>query len=214
MFPFAPANAWRGVDSVAEAAATSRIPRKLAIRMTQALELIFISTALLGSALLLLSSIGPSLHVHVPVRLPHPHIAPLHLRTLDNATLWPMILGFLAMFGIGGLFGVALGTDIAVQALLAFAAGSAASALLFAIFSALHRAQGREPTALRDLVGRSARVVVSIGRDLRGTVQLTYDGALQRLPAVADNDIARGQEVVIVAVRGMAVTVRSLPPPP
>ena len=181
--------------------------------MTQTLELIFISSALLGSALLLLSSLGPSLHVHVPVHLPHPHIA-LHVRTVDNATLWPMILGFLAMFGIGGLFGVALGADIAVQTLLALAAGSAASLLVAAIFSALHRAQGREPTALRDLVGRSARVVVSIGHNVRGTVALTYDGAVQTLPAIADSDVSRGQEVVIVAVRGMAVAVRSLPPPP
>ena len=182
--------------------------------MTQALELIFISSALLGSALLLVSSLAPSVHLHLPVHLPHPHIGALHLHSIDNATLWPMILGFLAMFGIGGLFGIALGADGAVQSLLGLAAGTAASVLVFAIFSALRRAQGREPTALRDLVGRSARVVVSIGRDMRGAVQLTYDGALQTLPATSDGDVARGQEVTIVAVHGLAVTVRSLPPPP
>ena len=181
-----------------------------------ALELIFISSALLGSALLLLSSLGPTFRVplRVPVQLPHPRVPLIRVRTVDNATLWPMILGFLAMFGIGGLFGIALGADVAVQALLALAAGAAASALVFAIFSALHRAQGREPTALRDLVGRTGNVVVSVGRGTRGTVRLTYDGAVQMLPAISDQDIARGQEVVIVAVHGMAVTVRSLPPPP
>ena len=179
----------------------------------EALELIFISSALVGSALLILASLGATfdLNFHVPVHMPHP---PVHVATLDNATLWPVILGFLAMFGIGGLFGIAIGADIAVQALFALAAGALASALVFAIFSALHRAQGREPTALRELVGRSARVVVSIGREMRGTVQLTYDGALHNLPATSDTDITRGQEVVIVAVHGLAVTVRSLPPPP
>ena len=183
----------------------------------ETLELIFISSALLGSTLLLLASLGATLHVHlhvpvhVPVHLPH---VPVHVATLDNATLWPMLLGFLSMFGIGGLFGVALGAEAGVQALLALAAGALAAMLVFAIFSALHRAQGRQPTALRELVGRTGRVAVTIGRDMRGTVQLTYDGAVQMLPAHADAPIARGQEVVIIAVRGMAVTVRSLPPPP
>ena len=180
--------------------------------MTQALELIFLSSAVLGSALLLLSSLGPGVRVHVPVHLPH--VPALRVHSADNVALWPMLVGFAAMFGIGGLFGIALGGDVAVQSLLALASGSAAAALVFAIFTALHRAQGREPTALRDLVGRTARVVVSIGRDIRGTVQLTYDGALQTLPAISDSEVTRGQEVVIVAVRGMAVTVRSLPPPP
>jgi len=50
-------------------------------------------------------------------------------------------------------------------------------------------------------------------RTARGTVRLTYDGAIQVLPATADNSIARGREVEIIAVHGMAVTVRSLPPP-
>ena len=177
----------------------------------EALELIFIGSAFIGSALLLISSLGTGFHVRVPVphiRMPHPRIG-----HADNATVTPMVLGFLAMFGIGGLFGIALGGDIAVQSLLAFAAGAAGASLVFAIFTALHRAQGREPTALRDLVGRSARVVVTVGRDLRGTVQLTYDGSVQTLPAVADTDIPRGRDVVIVAVNGMAVMVRAHPPP-
>ncbi len=181
----------------------------------EALELIFISSALLGSALLLISSVGAGLHmpVHMPVHLPHLHLASVHLHTPDDATVWPMILGFLAMFGIGGLFGISSGADAAAQTLLALASGAAAATLVFVIFSALHAAQGRQPTALRDLVGRSARVVIGMARDARGTVQLTYDGAVQTLPAVSESDVSRGEEVLIVAVRGMAVTIRSLPPP-
>jgi membrane protein implicated in regulation of membrane protease activity len=181
----------------------------------EALELIFISSALAGSALLLLSSVGAGLHVRlqIPVHLPHLHLPFVHLRTPDDATVWPMFLGFLAMFGIGGLLGIASNVDATVQALFALAAGAAAAALVFVIFSALHAQQGREPTALRDLVGRSARVVVGMPRDVRGTIQLTYDGALQTLPAISESDVARGEQVLIVAVRGMAVTIRSLPPP-
>jgi len=179
----------------------------------EALELIFISSALVGSALLLLSSIGSGLHFHVPVHVPHVHLPFVHLHTPDDATLWPMILGFLAMFGIGGLFGIALGADATLQTALALSAGAAAAALVFAIFSLLRAVQGSEPTALRELVGRTARVIVGMPRDARGTVQLTYDGALQTIPAIAESDVSRGEEVLIVAVRGMAVTIRSLPPP-
>ncbi len=180
----------------------------------EALELIFIGSALFGSLLLFLSSIGLGMHVRLHLRLPHLRIPFPHVRTVDDATLMPIVLGFLALFGIGGLFGVAAGSDATVEVLIALAFGSTGAALVFAIFSALHRAQGGEPTALRELVGRSARAVARVDRGARGTVQLTYDGAIQTLPAVADSDISRGQEVVIVAVRGMAVAVRSLPPPP
>jgi membrane protein implicated in regulation of membrane protease activity len=83
----------------------------------------------------------------------------------------------------------------------------------FAIFAALRRAEGHEPTALRDLVGRKARVTVSIGGRGHGTISLTYDGAVQTLAATATAPIARGREVEILGVHGMAVTVRSLPPP-
>ena len=82
-----------------------------------------------------------------------------------------------------------------------------------AIFAVLRRAEGREPTELRELVGRRARVVVSIEPAGRGMVSLTYDGALQTLPAESDAAIARGRQVEILGVRGMGVTVRSLPPP-
>jgi len=44
-------------------------------------------------------------------------------------------------------------------------------------------------------------------------VQLSYDGAVQTLPAASDIAIPRGTDVVIVDIRGMAVTVRALPPP-
>lgn len=178
------------------------------------LELVFISSALLGSAFLLLSSIGVAhMRLHLPV---HVHLRIPHISThpLDDAASWPMLLGFFAMFGIGGLFGVAAGAGMTVQVLLGLVFGLGAAALVFAIFSALVRVQGHEPTALRDLVGRRARVAVTIGGRARGTVQLMYDGSVQMLPATSEMALARGQEVVIVAVRGLAVVVRSLPPPP
>ena len=180
------------------------------------LELVFTGFAVIGTGLLLLSSIGGGMHVrvHIPMRLPHVHVPFVHWSHADNATAMPMLLGFVAMFGIGGLFGaVAFGFGPIGRTLVALLFGMCGAAVAFAIFAALRRAEGREPTALRDLVGRRARVIVSIGERARGTVALTYDGAVQTLAATAAAPIPRGQVVEILAVQGMGVTVRSLPPP-
>src|SRR6266550_716280 len=170
------------------------------------LELVFTGFAVIGTGLLLLSSIGGGMHVrlHIPMQLPHVHVPFVHWSNADNATAMPMLLGFVAMFGIGGLFGaVAFGFGPIGRTLVALLFGMCGAAVAFAIFAALRRAEGREPTALRDLVGRRAR----------GIVVLTYDGAVQTLAATAAAPIPRGQVVEILAVQGMGVTVRSLPPP-
>ena len=176
------------------------------------LELVFTSSALLGTTLLILSSlgVGARLRIPIPMRLFRVHL-PFMRR--DNATATPILLGFLAMFGIGGLVGAALERDAADQLLIGVGFGVAGASTTLGIFAALGRAEGRRPTSLRELIGRHATVTVSIDSGARGTVRLTYDGAIQILPATADNSIARGREVEIVAVHGMAVTVRSLPPP-
>lgn len=181
-----------------------------------ALELVFTGSAVVGTALLLLSSLGGGIHIrfHLPVRMPHVRLPFVRATRMDDATAMPVLLGFLAMFGIGGLFGsVAFGLGPAGRTAVALAFGAFGAGVGFAIFAALRRAEGREPTALRELVGRKARVAVSIGERGHGTITLVYDGAVQTLAATATMPIARGREVEILGVQGTAVTVRSLPPP-
>jgi membrane protein implicated in regulation of membrane protease activity len=179
------------------------------------LQLVFTIAALLGTTLLILSNLGAGRRVRLRIRVPRIRVRLPLPRTArrDDASATPILLGFLAMFGVGGLLGAALDQATLGQLLIAVASGTAGAALAFGIFAALARAEGSRPTALRELVGRHAIVTVSIGPGTRGTVRLTYDGAVQILPATAENGIARGREVEIVAVHGMAVTVRSLPPP-
>jgi len=178
------------------------------------LDLVFTGSALLGTTLLILSSLG--LGARLRMRIPIPmRLFRLHLPFVrrDNATATPILLGFHAMFGIGGLVGAALEQAAVDQLLIGVGFGVAGASTALGIFAALGRAEGRRPTSLQELVGRHATVTVSIGPGARGTVRLTYDGAIQILPATAETGIARGREVEIVAVHGMAVTVRSLPPP-
>src|SRR5438094_10624901 len=141
-----------------------------------ALELVFTGSAVLGTALLLLSSIGGGLHVrlHLPVRLPHLRLRFLRTTRTDDATAMPVLLGFLAMFGIGGLFGAAaFGLGPAGRTAVALLFGTCGAAVAFAIFAALRRAEGREPTAPRDPVGRPARVIVRLRERPRATALLT-----------------------------------------
>jgi membrane protein implicated in regulation of membrane protease activity len=176
------------------------------------LELVFTGSAVLGTTLLILSGLGAGTRVRLPIMTALFRVKLPFLRR-DDASATPMLLGFLAMFGIGGLLGAALEQDAFGQLLIAFGFGVAGASVALGIFTALGRAEGRRPTALRELVGRHAIVTVGIGAGARGTVRLTYDGAVQILPATADDPVARGREVEIVAVHGMAVMVRSLPPP-
>jgi membrane protein implicated in regulation of membrane protease activity len=176
----------------------------------QELELVFTSAAVLGAGLLILSSAGTGMHVrvHVPLRVPHPRPS-----RSDNATAMPIVLGFVAMFGIGGLFANQLALATIAQVMVALAFGAVGGAVAFAIFAALGRAEGTQPTALRDLIGRRARVSGAIPAGGRGTVSLAYDGAVHTLPASAAEAVARGADVEIVNVHGLAVVVRSIPPP-
>src|SRR5438034_9571929 len=124
-----------------------------------ALELVFTGSAVLGTALLLLSSIGGGLHVrlHLPVRLPHLRLRFLRTARTDDATAMPVLLGFLAMFGIGGLFGAAaFGLGPAGRTAVALAFGAFGAGVGFAIFAALRRAEGRERSEERR-VGEGSR---------------------------------------------------------
>lgn len=192
------------------------LPRKLAIIViaNDALELLFTGSALLGAAVLVLVTLAGGARLRPPhLRIQLVERLPLRGARAGDAFLLPMVLGATALFGLGGLFGRAFGLAVVGQLALAVTLGIFGWAFAFAIFATLDRAQSPEPTALRALVGRTATVTVSIDPRLRGTVRLSYDGAFQTLPAVAATRIARGREVQVVAVRGMALAVREMPPP-
>ena len=181
---------------------------------SDALELLFTGAALLGIVVLLLSSVsGGRLRLHLRAqRLPRVRL-PGRIAYDGEAALMPIAFGGTALFGIGGLAGRAAGYAGTGQLVMAVLLGIFGAAFALAVFGVFHRAQSPEPTALRDLIGRTGRVTVSIGPAIRGTVRFIYDGSIQTLPAVAAMPIARGQDVIVVAVRGMTIAVREMPPP-
>jgi len=95
------------------------------------LELVFTSSALLGTTLLILSGIGVGARLRIPTRLLRVHLPFLRR---DDATATPVLLGFLAMFGIGGLVGATLDQGPVDQLLIAVGFGVAGASTALGIF--------------------------------------------------------------------------------
>jgi len=130
---------------------------------------------------------------------------------LGGVTLMPLLLAFVAMFGVGGLIGTeALGMDAGPASLVGAGSGMAGAGLVYVIFSFLRRAEAPQAFSLSDMVGRHGRVTVGIPAGRNGSVILSYGGASHELTATADVQIAAGSTVTITDVVGGTLIVRRL----
>ena len=127
---------------------------------------------------------------------------------LGGVGLMPLVLGFISMFGVGGLFCTQvfhLGSGVAT--IVGIVTGFAGAGFVFVLFGVLARGQGAEPFSLADLVGQTARVAVGIPAGHFGTVQLSYGGQSHELTATADTQIPAGASVKIESIAGSNVVV-------
>jgi membrane protein implicated in regulation of membrane protease activity len=133
----------------------------------------------------------------------------LHLGfDLGGVTLMPLLLGFVSMFGVGGLFGTQLFNLAAGPAsLVGLAFGSVGAGIVWAVFGLLRRAESPSAFSLEEMVGRRGRVTVSIPSGRNGSVLLSYGGSTHDLSATADRDIAVGTTVLITDVAGSTLVV-------
>jgi hypothetical protein len=115
----------------------------------------------------------------------------------------PIALGFVAMFGIGGLFGTMV---------LHVGSGPASLVgLVFAMFTMLTRSQAPEAYSVSDMVGVTGRVVVGIPKGRMGEVVISFAGTTQKKSATADADIRAGEMVTITGVAGSILIVEAVP---
>ena len=127
---------------------------------------------------------------------------------IGGVTLMPPLLGFVAMFGVGGLIGTqVLGLDNGRASLLGAVAGAAGFALVFGMFSVLKRSESAPAFNLSDLIGEAGRVNVAIPARRFGSVFVSYAGASHNLTATADVDVASGAAVRIVSIAGSNLVV-------
>ncbi len=136
----------------------------------------------------------------------------LHLDfDLGGVTLMPLLLAFVAMFGVGGLIGTeALSLSAGPASLVGAASGLLGAGVVFLLFSILRRAEAPQAFNLADLVGRSGRISVGIPAGRNGSVLLSYGGASHDLTATADRDISAGTLVSVTDVVGGTLIVKPL----
>jgi membrane protein implicated in regulation of membrane protease activity len=133
----------------------------------------------------------------------------LHLDfDLGGVTLMPLLLGFVSMFGVGGLFGTELfDLEAGPASLVGIAFGIVGAGLVSLVFSYLRRAEAPPAFSLAELVGQRGRVSVSIPAGRSGSVLLSYAGGTNNLSATADVDIASGAIVTVTDIAGTTLVV-------
>ena len=121
----------------------------------------------------------------------------------------PILLGFIGMFGAGGLFATqVLDLHGAEAAIVGVVAGVGGAAIAAGLFGALKRSESDEPFAIADLVGDTVYVSVAIPAGRYGTVLAKKEGQTHEFSATADRDIPSGRNVIVTGVAGTGVIVR------
>jgi membrane-bound ClpP family serine protease len=124
----------------------------------------------------------------------------------------PMLLGFVAMFGIGGLIGLhSVNAGVGGATLIGVAAGLVGSGVVFGAFKVLRQAESSDTFSLQEMVGSTGRVSVGIPAKRFGTVLISFAGASHNLTATADAEIPAGREVKVVGVAGTNLVVAATP---
>ncbi len=136
-------------------------------------------------------------------------LAAIHLGfDIGGVSPTPMLLGFIAMFGVGGLFGLhSLGFGSGGATLVGIASGAVGAGVVFGAFKVLGAAESTETFSLQDMIGSTGRVSVAIPASRFGTVLISFAGASHNMTATADTDIPAGHVVKVVAIAGSNLVV-------
>jgi len=170
-----------------------------------AADLVFGVCLLLGGGLLLLTLIVDDIFGGL--------LGAIHLGfDVAGVSPTPMLLGFVAMFGIGGLFGLhSLSLGPGGATVVGVVAGAIGAGVVFGAFKALRQSESSSTFDLQDMVGATGRVAVGIPANRFGTVLISFAGASHNMPATADADIAAGHMVKVVSVAGGNLVVAPAP---
>jgi membrane protein implicated in regulation of membrane protease activity len=127
---------------------------------------------------------------------------------IGGTSVTPVLLGFVGMFGAGGLFATQV-LDIHgwQAAIVGVIAGAGGALLAGALFGFLKRSESEEPFRIGDLVGGTAYVSVAIPANRFGSVLVKAEGQTHEFAATADRDIPTGRTVTVTGVAGSAVIV-------
>ncbi len=127
---------------------------------------------------------------------------------IAGTSLMPLLLSFIAMFGVGGLFATEI-LDVhgGQAAIVGTIFGLIGMGIAYALFSMLRRAQADEPFSTSDLVGDDAYVAVAIPAGRYGSVLVKKEGQTHEYSATATVDIASGTTARVAGVAGAGLIV-------
>jgi membrane protein implicated in regulation of membrane protease activity len=133
---------------------------------------------------------------------------------VGGVSLMPLLLSFVSMFGVGGLFATqVLEVHGGQAAAWGGGFGIAGLAIAYFIFSALRRAEAPEPFSTSDLVGHEAYVQVAIPAGHYGSVLIKAEGQTHEFSATAATDIRAGTVARVTGVGGTGLIVEQTTPP-
>lgn len=122
---------------------------------------------------------------------------------LGGVSPTPVLLGFVAMFGIGGLIGLhSFNAGVGGATLIGVVAGLLGAGVVFGAFRVLGQAESTTSFSLQDMIGSTGRVSVGIPANRFGTVLISFAGSSHNMTATADTDIPAGRQVKVVSVAG------------
>ena len=164
-------------------------------------DLIFVVCTLVGGGLLLITVLVDDILGGV--------LDALHVGfDIGGVSLMPLLLGFVSMFGVGGLFATQV-LDIhgGTAGIIGTVAGLIGFGIVYVMFSALKRSEGRNPFSTASLVGRTASVAVGIPAGRYGSVWVKAEGQTHEYSATASVEIAAGTAVTITGTAGTGLVV-------
>ena len=130
---------------------------------------------------------------------------------LGGVSLMPLLLSFVSMFGVGGMFATqVLDVHGGQSALVGGLFGLGGFGIAYGLFSLLRRSEGPPAFSTRDLVGQTAFVAIAIPAGRQGSVYVKAEGQTHEYSATATVDIAAGTTVRISAVGGAGLVVEPI----
>ena len=130
---------------------------------------------------------------------------------IGGVSLVPLLLGFVSMFGVGGLFATqVLNVRGGQAAVIGTVSGLIGFSVVYLMFNLLRRSEGANPFSTSSLVGRSASVAVDIPAGRRGSVLVKAEGQTHEFSATAAVDIPAGTTVTVTGTAGTGLIVAPL----
>lgn len=162
-------------------------------------DFIFVVCALVGGGLLLVTVLVDDI------------LGAMFDLDIGGVSLMPLLLSFVSMFGVGGLFATqVLDVHAGMAAIWGAGFGVVGLALAYGIFSTLRRAEAPEPFSTKDLIGHEAFVQVGIPAGHYGSVLVKAEGQTHEFSATATIDIAAGSVARVSGVAGSGLIVEPI----